>query len=413
MAEEKTTVTEIDDVASLDQILNIPGVSATDTTEKKNNVFSAGADNFTQFLNEELVIPSTTKVIENEETKILDEITTSENTLESGDNQDLTDKGESNQGRPKLVKDALISVASKLIEKGVLLPFDEDKPLDQYTNADFEELIDANIKEKEKALREQVPLDFFDSLPDPLKVVAKYASDGGQDFKGLFRSLAGEEEIKSLDPNDESDAVVIVRSYLQATNFGTPEDIQEEIDQWMDSKQLVNKAVKFKPKLDSMQEAVTARKLQDQEKARIANQKKAKEYTDSVYDTIEKGELNGVKLDKKVQQELFNGLVRAEYQSINGRPINKLGHLLEKYQVVEPNLSLVAEALWLLSDPEGYKNKIKEIGETKATEKTVRMLKQEQANKAGTENASESSSETRRSGAKIPRQNTQNFFKRP
>jgi hypothetical protein len=57
-----------------------------------------------------------------------------------------------------------------------------------------------------------------------------------------------------------------------------------------------------------------------------------------------------------------------------------LGHLLEKYQFVEPNYSLISEALWLLQDPVSYKAKIMVKGAQKSVEKTVRKLKTEQSN---------------------------------
>jgi hypothetical protein len=60
-----------------------------------------------------------------------------------------------------------------------------------------------------------------------------------------------------------------------------------------------------------------------------------------------------------VQGLLFSGLVQPNYPSISGKPTNLLGHLLEKYQFVEPRHDLIAEALWLLADPNGYKGKVK------------------------------------------------------
>jgi len=53
---------------------------------------------------------------------------------------------------------------------------------------------------------------------------------------------------------------------------------------------------------------------------------------------------------------------------------------LEKYQWVEPNHDLIAEALWLLADPDSYRGEIRKGGETAAIEKTVRKLKTEQSN---------------------------------
>jgi hypothetical protein len=58
-----------------------------------------------------------------------------------------------------------------------------------------------------------------------------------------------------------------------------------------------------------------------------------------------------------------------------------LGHLLEKYQYVEPNYGLIAEALWLLSDPDSYRSELKKQGKNTAVEQTVRQLKTEQSRK--------------------------------
>jgi len=55
--------------------------------------------------------------------------------------------------------------------------------------------------------------------------------------------------------------------------------------------------------------------------------------------------------------------------------------LLEKYQFVEPRHDLIAKALWLLADPTGFENKIREQGGKAATEKVVRQLKTEQSRK--------------------------------
>jgi hypothetical protein len=138
-----------------------------------------------------------------------------------------------------------------------------------------------------------------------------------------------------------------------------------------------------------MQEEIVARKLAEQEGKKQQQAKQAKMYTDTVYRTLEKGDLGGLKLDKKVQGMLYSGLVQPNYPSISGKPTNMLGHLLEKYQFVEPRHDLIAEALWLLADPNGYKNKVREQGSKEAIEKTVRQLKTEEARKITSSTANE------------------------
>jgi len=285
------------------------------------------------------------------------------------------------KGRPKVDKSGLAELASKMIEEGSLVGFDDDKPLEEYTTKDFRELFEANFQERENKIRENTPKEFFNALPEELQIAAKYVADGGQDLKGLFRTLAQVEEMIQLDPADEHDQAEIARQYLWATNFGTPEEIETEIEEWGDMGRLEQKANQFKPKLDRMQEEIVARQLAEQETKKEKQQNAAKKYTDNVYNTLSVGDLGGIKLDKKTQGMLYSGLVQPNYPSISGKPTNMLGHLLEKYQFVEPRHDLIAEALWLLADPEGYKGKVRDQGSKIATEKTVRMLKTEEARK--------------------------------
>jgi len=143
-----------------------------------------------------------------------------------------------------------------------------------------------------------------------------------------------------------------------------------------------------------------------------AQQQKASEnYMANVYNTLKDGKVGDLKINKKTQALLYNGLVNPQYPSISGQNTNLLGHLLEKYQFVEPNYSLVTEALWLLSDPEGYKAQVMSKGTNKAVEQTVRKLKTAQAGKSASASdkmtTNEKPSVRRRT---LPRSN--NIFKR-
>jgi hypothetical protein len=270
-----------------------------------------------------------------------------------------------------------------MIEEGTLIPFDDDKPLEEYTTKDFRELFEANFQERENKIRQDTPREFFEALPEELQYAAKYVADGGTDLKALFRTLAEVGEIRSLDPANEYDQAEIARQYLYATNFGSSEEIEAEIEDWSELGRLGQKAQQFKPKLDKMQEDIVNRQLAEQEHKRQQQAHQAKAYQDNVYNTLAVGELGGIKLDRKVQSHLYSGLVQPNYPSISGKPTNLLGHLLEKYQFVEPNHGLIAEALWLLSDPDSYRNKVRDQGAKQTVEKTVRQLKTEEARKIG------------------------------
>lgn len=310
-------------------------------------------------------------------------------------------------GRSKIAKDGTVELVKKLIDSGKIVPFDDDKAIEDYSLADFEELIEANFAERENQVRESTPQEFFQALPEELQVAAKYVADGGQDLKGLFKVLAQVEETMQLDPEVSSDQERIVREYLLATNFGTPDEIDEEIDSWKDRDELEAKANKFKPKLDAMQARVVQQKLAQQEDMKRKQAAQAQKYMSNVYETLKPGEINGVKLDRRTQEMLYAGLVQPNYPSISGRPTNMLGHLLEKYQYVQPRHDLIAEALWLLADPDSYKTKIREQGSKTSTEKTVKMLKTEETRKTTASPIIEKEEVRQRT---IPRNS--NFFKR-
>jgi hypothetical protein len=156
-----------------------------------------------------------------------------------------------------------------------------------------------------------------------------------------------------------------------------------------------------------MQESVVAKRLAQQEQMKRQQQAAADAYMENVYNTVATADLNGVKLDKRTQNLIYTGLVQPSYPSISGKQTNLLGHLLEKYQYVEPNYPLIAEALWLLADPDGYRNKVRDQGKAAQVEKTVRQLKTEQAKMATSTPVVEKEETTQR---RIPRSG--NFFKR-
>ena len=337
---------------------------------------------------------------------------------DAGDILDSLDNGEEPETKEKETRgrksiSGISDVFSKLIKEDKIVPFDDDKALDEYTSKDWEELIQANLDEKANEVRRETPKQFFQSLPQELQIAAKYVADGGKDLKGMFATLSQVEQHKELNIKKAGDQEKIITEYLSATGYGTAEDIQEEIEIWKDLGKLETQASKFKPKLDKMQEKVVAQKLQEQELKKKQQENASQAYMKNVYETLKEGKLGDIKVDRKTQAMLYNGLVQPNYPSVSGTNTNLLGHLLEKYQFVEPNYGLISEALWLLQDPEAYKAKIMDKGAQKSVEKTVRKLKSEQSNAGG--NASlgvQSREDEGKKSSKRKIQRPTNIFKR-
>jgi len=418
---EKTVETIVHDVdINLDEIFSgAPDAGSITLPEKKPNVFSRDAKVDMSFLNEndtnklaDVNNESVTEVQDNTTDLSLkeDDINISKEEIDELLNLEAEENNEDvSKKRGRKPISGMADVVNKLITENKLVGFDDEKPLEEYSTKDFEDLIQANLEEKANEVRRETPAQFFNSLPQELQIAAKYVADGGQDMKGLFRALAYVEESHQRDIKNENDQVHIIREYLGATGYGSDSEIDEEIEIWKDLGKLEQQASKFKPKLDKMQEQIVNSKLQEQDMKRRQQEQASQNYMANVYDTLKGGKIGDLTIDRKIQSLLYNGLVQPNYPSISGQNTNLLGHLLEKYQFVEPNYDLVSEALWLLADPTSYKAQIMQKGETIAVEKTVRKLKTTQLDKSASSTEEKMSSEpTKR---KIQR-NNENIFKR-
>ena len=402
---ETTSIEQVD--MNLDELLGTPGAENVmlPEAEKKPSIFSDTRPDLSFVDNESDEEGSDSKTEKVSIDDLIEDVNPDADFRKKPSEEDENEKP--NVGRRKIDKSGMSEVINKLIETGKIVPFDDDKPLEDYSVKDYEELLEANFAEIENKVRQETPVEFFESLPQELQYAAKYVADGGQDLKGLFQVLAQTEEVRELNPASERGQEQIVREYLRATNFGTAEDIEEEIDGWRDRGDLEAKANKFKPKLDKMQESIVAQKVARQEQMRAQQHAASQAYMENVYNTVATADLNGIKLDKRTQNLIYSGLVQPTYPSISGKPTNLLGHLLEKFQYVEPNYNKIAKVLWLLADEEGYESKVRDQGKTAQVEKTVRQLKTEQAKLSTSAPVIEKEETVQR---KIPRSG--NFFKR-
>lgn len=414
---EETTVTK--EEINIDEVFggaDAGSVTLPEEETKKPNIFdrtTPPADfTFTEPVNEQESADEET--VAEETTEKIEEIkATGEDILDNmsldDDNTEIEEVKEETRGRKSI--NGVGDIINKMVKSEKLFAFDDDKSIDEYSAKDIEELLEANLEERANQVRRETPKQFFDALPNELKVAAQYVANGGTDMKGLFRTLAQAEETFEIDVSTERGQERIINEYLQSTGYGTPEEIQEEIEIWKDLGKLEKQAMKFKPKLDKMQEKVVARKLEEQQMKQNQQAEASKQYMNNVYHTLQDGTLNGMKLDKKTQSLLYNGLVQPAYPSVSGKNTNLLGHLLEKYQFQEPNYPLVTEALWLLADPDGYKKRIMDMGAQKSVEKTVRQLKTEQASRGSASlGVSEKEKETKTKKRRIPKPT--NIFKR-
>jgi hypothetical protein len=410
---------QVEDVVidNIDDFLPMPGADSVVTSDEdgdKPNLFSPNS----KPVNLDFLDKSDDEETPKEKTDdALDDLDT---TLKTGDDLDDDDQPAKKGGRTKTDKSGLVSFLKKRIENNEMFAFDDydesKQSLDDYLGAlsekDVEELWTANVDSIKQDVAAKTPKEFFESLPEELQYAAEYVSKGGQDLKGLFRALAHVEEVRDLDVRQPEHQEMIVRQYLQATGFcnNDQELIEDQIQEWAENGNLQKKANQFKPKLDDLQEEMSQSKLAQQEHFKQQQQEKKEAYMSNIYETLKPGELNGVKIDGKRQKMLWDELTTVKYESITGRPTNMLGKLLEDYQFGQkPRYDLIAETLWLLSDPEDYKENIRKQAKNEVVADTVRKLKTEESRKISSYTRDEDEAD-KPTSRKIARQT--NIFKR-
>jgi hypothetical protein len=266
-----------------------------------------------------------------------------------------------------------------LFDNKVIVPFDDDKTIDEYSAKDLQELLEANFADRDSTTEKKVKTDLYESLPAQVKTVLNYIEQGGTDISGIMSAVLRGEQIQQMDVN--ADSHELVRQYLKLENKKWDDaKIETVIQSYEDIGKLEMWGEIAKEKLQEITDKDVADALQSQTERKDEALKIRKQFTENVYQALEKGELNGIKIDKTLQGFLYKELTNSNYTSYTGRPTNLLGHLLEQHQFSkEPRYDLIAEATWLLSKPEEYRESVRKQIVTENTKDVVRKLKTEES----------------------------------
>ncbi len=290
---------------------------------------------------------------------------------------------ETKPGRPKSDKNAMVSYLNDKITKeefAVFGDYDDKTPIDEYLASLPEkrlyELFDKNIESAKSSVREAVEKttqeEFYNNLPYELRQAYEYAANGGSDWGEFYNSIANAQYNYNLDVANDDHQVEIARNYLQATNFGTPEMIEVQVTEWKNEGKIAAKATQFKPMLDGMYQQQVEQINRQQAEYNRQEQQRAQQYIQSVTETLKKGELGGLKIDRKMQSDLYKGLTMVSDEWGN---TNELEHLWNQVNFVKPNPEKIAKMLWFMKDEEGFTNALMQKGANKQAENTFNELK--------------------------------------
>lgn len=384
MSKENTTIKEVE-VDDLDDLLGTKAATVITPTEdsKRSVLENAAVDtSFLDNMDGEGDDPNpgmtnnSTPTSKDPLADVLDADLNRED--EDDEDEDPTPQGAKPAAQQKAGrKPGLVEIADKLAKKGLIDLFEDNQDLSTYTLEDFEELFETNMIAKINEVAQAAPLEIFGKLDPKLQDVISYALNGGTDITNVLKNVARAQEITELTLDTPENQERIVREWLRETGSYSDEEIEDEITSYIDRNELERKASQFKPKLDKKQAEIMEKKLQEQEEKRRLAEETKKNYAEKIFHTLNRPDLNGLKLNNRIQTALYYGITdTSQYQDREGNPTNELGYLIEKYQLgKEADTSILLEALWLLKDPVGYRQSVLSIGQQQAHAKTFRSLK--------------------------------------
>jgi hypothetical protein len=332
-----------------------------------------------------------------------------------------TEEEKKKKGRPEFQKGGLQQLMSELIKEEKFVALDDPKPMEEWTKDDYKEFIELNLAHREDKVKEEIPVAFFDSLPEEFQTAFVYLENlkgakGGytaQDVHHILRVVTQVADTTNLDVETEEGQEAIVRNYLQMRDNSSPEELDEEIASLKDKEELEKKAKQFKPKLDSAQQQRIEQNVKRVEQARRNAEAGAAEYMDNVFNTLAPKVLGGLKLDDKTQKGLYHALVLPKFTDMNGRQANEMAYLLESKQFGKNrDLETVALVAWILKDKEGFLAKAREQGATAKVTETVKKLKIEQASRNASTTEDDDDAAAGRTVKTLKRRDPVNPFKR-
>lgn len=269
----------------------------------------------------------------------------------------------------------------KLIEEGVLLGYeDEDDKIENYTEKEFKELLVDNIQNGVTEEVEKYIQGFWQGMPNEFQKAYAYIQNGGKDIVSFMSSLADQKKVEDLKIDTVENQRKVVRQYLKAKDFGTEEEIEDELEDYEASGRLEKKATTYYDKLKDIIEEKNAKLLKEQENTKKTLDEQRKVFDEELRTNLGAEKLNGVPISKETRNMIYNGFTNNNY-NVNGQKTNEFFSLVDKVSK-QKNKGVLLEAYWLLKDPLSYRKAVVEEIKKAVTEETLKKVKSEQHNLA-------------------------------
>jgi len=312
----------------------------------------------------------------NDLTKQIDNPSKEGSLLEKTKDESKTDSPENkNDDSSVIVDDKLKEVLNSLAEEGVISLYED---YEIKSASDLKSLIKDNIQDKLNEVNNNIFQETIQQLPPQFQSVINYGLSGGTDVQSLLQEWSNVERTFNADVSTEEGKEAIVREFLELSNYGTKEMIEEDIKTWKDLGKLDDKVNLYKPKLEQFYMEKVAAK---EKEAEVFNQQKQsffENYTNAVGQVLAKEDLNGIKLDNKTKQFIYENTYPRYVSRITNEPIDTLQAIVEELKFGEnKNPEAYAEILYFATNREQYKEMLKQQIKNEVvleTEKKTRKL---------------------------------------
>lgn len=278
-----------------------------------------------------------------------------------------------------------VTAINELVDLGyseVWEDFDENAPVTKETLTKF---LEVNINKKVEESFDS----FFTSLSDYSQRLIKYDVNAkGENVDQFLRTLVEENQIKSLNVENEYDQEKILRQWYKNEDKFTSEEIDEKISELKDAGLMEKEAKRIKPKLDLEAESIARQKEEEQKNLRDLEKKVSEDYTQRVINVLKEGQIKGVKLNKEDLSQVYSFLTNDEMEvTIHGgkkvtmTPLEAI-IFFNKYDK-KGSLENLALATLLLTNPEKFEDVYTKRAVTQVTNEVVKDIKKSNGLKIG------------------------------
>lgn len=291
-------------------------------------------------------------------------------TLDPIEDQEPTDQYDDNP---------YLQTINALLEEGL---FDPDNLYEGF-NEDVEpspEVLKKFIEHNIQLREQQAVTELFEEVSPLTQRLLQYDLNAkGQGIESFIRTLVEENNIKSLNPENEYDQEKIVRIFYKDEDF-TSQEIEEKIEDLKTAGLLSKEANRLKPKLDARAEAIAKQEEENQKMlSQIENQRK-QGFFQKVEQEIKTGKVDNIPLSKEDANAIFHLLMGEDVRLKlpEGREVKMNAFEAEIFKHKYSNkgdVKLLIKAALLLTNPDKfYKHFANEV-KTKEVNEFVKAQK--------------------------------------